>query len=185
STGFADFGDLDARLGSLEGLTKFDGKKCGCGREGSENPGTRGDAVAATSGIDKMVKGFQNAKRGALSKIGCAEVKAPELMERSAKFTGNRSPSEVAAYINKKQSMVAMLYEQRLRINPALEGKLTIVLVIEEDGTVSSVAALRPESTLDDPEFTAELIRRIRRWVFPPSSGGPVEMKSPFVFKPA
>src|SRR5690606_7199539 len=44
STGFADFGDLDARLGSLEGLTKFDGKKSGFGREGSENPGTRGDA---------------------------------------------------------------------------------------------------------------------------------------------
>jgi TonB family protein len=183
--GFAGFGDLDARLGNLEGLTKIDGKKGDFTQDGSPPPRTKGEDVAATSGIDKLVKGFENAKSSAISKIGVTEVEKPEAMDRSAKFTGNRSATEVASFINKKQSMVSMLYEERLKSNPALEGKVTVIIVIEEDGTVSNVSILRSETTLDDPDFTAELLRRIKRWIFPPSGGGPVEMKSPFVFKPA
>ncbi|MDB5047671.1 MAG: putative abductin-like protein [Fibrobacteres bacterium] len=183
--GFAGFGDLDARLGNLEGLTKIDGKKGDFNQDGTPPARTKGEDVAATSGIDKMVKGFENAKSSALSKIGLAEAEKPEAMDRSAKFTGNRSATEVATFINKKQSMVSMLYEERLKSNPALEGKVTVIIVIEEDGTVSNVSILRSETTLDDPDFTAELLRRIKRWIFPPSGGGPVEMKSPFVFRPA
>jgi TonB family protein len=183
--GFAGFGDLDSRLGSLEGLTKFDGKKGEFNQDGAPPPRSHGDEAAATTGIDKMVKGFQNAKAAVASKIGVTEVEAPQQLDRSAKFTGNRNPTEVASFISKKQSMVSMLYEERLKSNPALEGKVTVIMVIEEDGTVSDVSILKSETTLDDPEFTAELLRRIKRWIFPPSGGGPVEMKSPFVFKPA
>jgi TonB family protein len=180
---FAGWGDLDSKLGSIEGLTKFDGKKGDFNREGAPPAQTKGEAVA--SQLENMVKGFENAKSGALTKIGVADAGKPEQMDRSAKFTGNRSPSDVAAFINKKQSMVSMLYEERLKSNPALEGKVTVVMVIEEDGTVSTASILRSETTLDDPDFTAELLRRIKRWIFPPSSGGPVEMKSPFLFRPA
>jgi TonB family protein len=91
----------------------------------------------------------------------------------------------VASFIARKQAMVSLLYEERLKSNPSLEGKVTVIMVIEEDGVVSNVSIMRSESTLDDPDFTSELLRRIKRWVFPPSSGGPVEMKSPFLFKPA
>ena len=181
--GLAGLGDLDSRLGNLEGLTKFDGKKGDFNQDGAPPP-RKGDDVA-TTGIDKMVKGFENAKSSVLSKIGVAEAEPIEQMDRSAKFTGNRSANEVAAFISKKQSMVSMLYEETLKSNPALEGKVTVIMVIEEDGTVSNVSVLRSETTLDDPDFTAELLRRIKRWIFPPSGGGPVEMKSPFVFKPA
>ncbi|MEO7426820.1 MAG: AgmX/PglI C-terminal domain-containing protein [Fibrobacteria bacterium] len=183
--GFAGFGDLDTRLGNLDGLTKFDSEKKGFNQNGAAPPQSKGDAVAATSGIDKLVKGFENAKSSAMSKIGVAEAEKTEQMDRSAKFTGNRSPSEVAAFISKKQSVVSMLYEERLKSNPALEGKVTVVMVIEEDGTVSDVSVLRSETTLDDQEFIDGLLRRIKRWVFPPSGGGAVQMKSPFVFKPA
>jgi TonB family protein len=181
---FAGFGDLDSRLGSIEGLTKFDGKKGEFNRDGAPPPSTKGDAVAATNGIENMVKGFQNAKAGAASKMGVADLERTTQTDRSAKFTGNRSPSDVASFIAKKQSTVSLLYEERLKSNPALEGKVTVVMVIEEDGTVSDVSVMRSESTLDDPDFIAELLRRIKRWIFPPSSGGPVEMKSPFVFRP-
>ncbi|MDQ2999787.1 MAG: TonB family protein [Fibrobacterota bacterium] len=183
--GFAGFGDLDAKLGNIEGLTQFDGKKGDFNRDGASPSEMKGDPVAATTGIEKMVKGFENAKSAVMSKMGVAETEQTLAMDRSPRFTGHRSPSEVATYINKKQSMVSMLYEERLKSNPTLEGKVTVVMVIEEDGTVSSTSILRSESTLDDPDFTAELLRRIKRWVFPPSGGGPVEMKSPFVFRPA
>jgi periplasmic protein TonB len=180
---FAGFGDLDARLGSLEGLTKFDGKKGDFNQDGAPPAHTKGDAIA--SGLENMVKGFENAKKGPLTKIGVADAGQPEQMDRSAKFTGNRSATDVATFINKKQSMVSMLYEERLKTNPSLEGKVTVIMVIEEDGSVSTVSILRSETTLDDPDFTADLLRRIKRWIFPPSNGGPVEMKSPFVFRPA
>lgn len=180
---FAGWGDLDAKLGSIEGLTKFDGKKGEFNQDGAPPAQTKGDAIA--SGLENMVKGFDNAKKGALSKIGVADAGEPEAMVRSPKFTGNRSPTDVAAFINKKQSQVSMLYEERLKSNPTLEGKVTVIMVIEEDGTVSTASVLRSESTLDDPDFISELLRRIKRWIFPPSSNGPVEMKSPFLFRPA
>ena len=182
--GFADWGDLDAKLGKLEGLTKFDGKRGSSNQDGAPPPDSKGEAVAVTSGIDKIVKGFQNAKMSALSKIGVAEMEKPELLETSRKYSGARNLQEIAAFISKKQSLVGMLYEERLKVNPSLEGKVTVALVIEEDGTVSSASVVRSETTLEDTDFQSELVRRIRRWIFPPSTGGPVEMKSPFVFKP-
>lgn len=175
-----DFAGLDGDLANLEGLTKFDSKS-----DFNNRDGTRDDADEARAGIDKMVKGFQNAKVGALAKIGVMEFDKPELLERNSKYTGDRSMADVGAFISKKQHMVTMLYEERLKVDPTLEGKITVVLVIEQDGTVSSAVVLRSETTLNDPDFQAELLRRIKRWVFPPSTGGPVEMKSPFVFKPA
>ena len=179
-----DFGGLEDQLANLEGLTKFD-DKLGSNNGDRKPAGTREDGVGAQSGIDKMVKGFQNAKMGALSKIGVTELEKPELLERNSLYKGDRSMNDVGAFIAKKQNMVTMLYEERLKVNPTLEGKITVVLVIEEDGTVSSATVLKSETTLDDPDFQSDLLRRVRRWVFPPSTGGPVEMKSPFVFKPA
>ena len=87
--------------------------------------------------------------------------------------------------INKKQSLVTMMYEDRLKINPALEGKVTVIIEIEEDGTVSSATAVKSETTLDDSDFIGELLRKIKKWIFPPSTGGPVQMKSPFIFRPS
>lgn len=179
-----DFAGLDADLANLEGLTKFDSKS-GFSDGGGRPSGTRDDGDGARTGIDKMVKGFQNAKVGTLAKIGMMEFAKPELLDRGSKYTGDRSMADVGSFISKRQHMVTMLYEERLKVDPTLEGKVTVVLVIEEDGTVSSATVLRSESTLHDPDFQAELLRRIKRWVFPPSTGGPVEMKSPFVFKPA
>jgi hypothetical protein len=40
------------------------------------------------------------------------------------------------------------------------------------------------ETTLMNAEFVEELLRRIRRWVFPPFTGDPIEINSPFVFNP-
>lgn len=182
--GLVDFGGLESQLGNLEGLTKFDAKS-GFSNPGGGKPAMREDGIGAVTGIDKMVKGFQNAKMGALSKIGVMELEKPELLEGDSRYTGDRNMAEVGSFIAKKQGLVTLLYEERLKINPTLEGKVTVVLVIEEDGTVSSATVLRSETTLDDADFERELLRRIKRWVFPPSTGGPVEMKSPFVFKPA
>jgi TonB family protein len=181
--GFSDWGNLDQKLGKLEGLTKFDAKTGDANRDGIAPDPSRDAPQAEASGIDKLVKGFQNAKRSALTKIGTMEVEKPELVE--SKYTGARNLQDIATFINKKQAMVSMLYEERLRVNPSLQGKITVVLVIEEDGTVSSAGVLRSETTLEDADFQNELLRRIKRWIFPPSTGGPVEMKSPFVFRPA
>jgi TonB family protein len=179
-----DFGGLDANLADLEGLTKFD-SKLDANNDAAKDARRRDEGVGAMTGIDKMVKGFQNAKVGAASKIGVMELEKPELLERNSKYTGDRSMADVGVFISKKQSMINLMYEEKLKVDPTLEGKITVVLVIEEDGRVSSATVLRSETTLNDPDFQADLLRRIKRWIFPPSTGGPVEMKSPFVFKPA
>ncbi len=181
--GLGDWGDLDSRLKNVEGLTQFEGRKGGTNQDGRRSGATR-DAANAPAGISDLVKGFEKAKTASLSKIGNMNFERPQVMRKSA-YTGSRNPEQIASLISRNQSEVSMLYEQRLRTNPSLQGKITVLFVIEENGSVSSASIIPEETTLHDSPLHSDLIRRIRQWVFPPATGGPVEMKSPFIFKPA
>ncbi len=178
--GFGDWDDLNKKLEGLEGLTRYDAKKGSQNREGL--PATKGGEGAGAT-ITDLVKGFENAKMGTLKKIGDLKVEKPEILT-SGHQGGNRDQAQMSAFINQKQASVSMLYEERLKINPALEGKVTVIIVIEADGRVSTVRIVPGETTLKDPVFHNSLIGRIRNWVFPPTKGGAVEIKSPFVFRP-
>jgi hypothetical protein len=168
-------GGLGAKLNGLEGLTRFG------------DPSTsRADHSAEPefASVDKPLKGFDNAKRGALSKIGSAELDKPERLDKGRRYANARNVQELHAVINRRQSAVRLLYEERLRTRPDLEGKVTLMLVIEEDGSVSQVTILQGETTIDDPELLQDIMRTVKRWIFPAFTGGAVELKTPFVLKP-
>ncbi len=178
-----EWGNLDQKLNSIEGLTKVDAKHGSINRDGYSANALNEDE-AKTSAIEHLAKGFKNAKVSSIAKIGSLEVEKPEILGKSARYTGNRDLQEVAAFIGRNQGAVSLLYEEKLKINPSLEGKITLVITIEADGRVSTVRILNSETTLNDTGFQNDLIRRIKSWVFPPATGGPLEMKSPFIFKP-
>jgi hypothetical protein len=149
----------------LEGLTRF-----------GDAPKSRADLSDEPefAGVDKPLKGFDNAKRGALAKIGSAELDKPERLDKGRRYANARNVQELHAVISRRQSAVRLLYEERLRTRPNLEGKVTLMLVIELQG----------ETTLDDADLLHEIVRTVRRWVFPAFTGGAVELKTPFVLKP-
>lgn len=167
-------GGLSAKLNGLEGLTRF-----------GDAPKSRADLSDEPefAGVDKPLKGFDNAKRGALAKIGSAELDKPERLDKGRRYANARNVQELHAVISRRQSAVRLLYEERLRTRPNLEGKVTLILVIEEDGSVSQVSVLQGETTLDDADLLQDIVRTVKRWVFPAFTGGAVELKTPFVLK--
>ena len=73
-------------------------------------------------------------------------------------------------------------YERRLNLNHGLEGKVTMKFVIGGNGDV--IVAQVDEDTSGDAELGACLTDRVRRWGFPPpSGGGRVVVRYPFVFR--
>ena len=172
------FGNLENRLSSLDGLTRYEER--GSGTAG----GASGDPGPATADANPLFNKFATARRGAAAKIGSLEFERPQLLGGGAKQAGGRQLQSLSTFISRNQTAIRLLYEERLKINPALEGKVTVVLVIEENGRVSSARVAPEETTLRDAEFQEEILRRMRRWIFPAFRGGAVELKSPFVFKP-
>lgn len=168
-------GSLGSRLQGLEGLSRLSGNQAMRSDQSSE---------PADVGVDKLYKGFDNAKLGALSKIGSIDLDKSERVDRGRRYANARNVQELHAVISRKQTAIRMLYEERLRTRPDLEGKITLLLTIEEDGTVSQVSVIPGETSLDDPDLTSDILRVVKRWVFPAFTGGAVELKTPFVLKP-
>jgi TonB family protein len=73
-------------------------------------------------------------------------------------------------------------YNKRLREKPGLKGKITCKFAIDEFGKVIFCEAL--ESTMDDSQLEAEVVDKIKRWVFEKidKPGDVTEVVYPFVF---
>jgi len=100
-----------------EGLTKMTGPRRAISTRTAPPRRTKGEDVAGHL-RNRHGEGFENAKSSALSKIAVAEAEKPEAMDRSRpKFTAIAAPPR-GHFINKKQSMGALLYE-KTQSNPA------------------------------------------------------------------
>jgi TonB family protein len=78
---------------------------------------------------------------------------------------------------------VKSCYQRALKRNPNLAGKITIRLVINTMGKVSSVYV--ETDSLGDPSVTSCIKGYAKRWRFPPPDGGSAEIAVPFNFKAA
>ncbi len=94
---------------------------------------------------------------------------------------GELSPAIVAGLVRSHLGDVKGCFDQALRGNPQLAGKVVAHFTIESSGSLSSI---RFESdTVGDGEMAACIQARIAAWRFPPPSGGAVEVSFPFVFQ--
>jgi TonB family protein len=173
--------DIDAQLGKLDGVTQFESQAT---LSGSELSGLTKGLNAGTEHLGDLRQGFKEAQTSSAKKIGDLKIERPKLLAGSARKAGGRNLDKVAAQINKNQSQVRLLYEEALKLTPNLKGKVTVLIVIEATGKVLEASVVPSETTLMNAEFVEELLRRIRRWVFPPFTGDPIEINSPFVFNP-
>ena len=73
-------------------------------------------------------------------------------------------------------------YNKALRMNPDLEGKVTVSLTVAPDGAVAECRVV--DSTLNAPDLEKRLLERIRKWEFPSVSAEPVTVTYPFAFSP-
>jgi TonB family protein len=105
----------------------------------------------------------------------------PEITGESSSHT-DRSQSTIGRIVSRETQRLKRVYEDWLKKDPALNGRLTIKFTILPSGSVSSVSI--ESSTTNNSEFDETIIRYIKRWQFPAvPDAGPVEVIYPFIFE--
>ena len=85
---------------------------------------------------------------------------ATKRIEQQQQVIGSRNLDQIRQALDANKGAVYSLYRRALREDPSIEGKLTVRLVIEADGSLSSVELI--DSELEAPELVAKLMNRIR-----------------------
>jgi Ca-activated chloride channel family protein len=136
--------------------------------------GTLGHGAGTGTG-----QGFGNGH----GKLGGAHAaRAPSLRQGAVTVTG-RLPAEVVQRIVRQNfGRFRLCYENGLRTNPALQGRVSVKLVIDRSGSVSTAADAG--SDLPDTATVACVVRGFGNLSFPQPEGGVVTVVYPVLFAP-
>ncbi|MBN1309661.1 MAG: TonB family protein [Chitinispirillaceae bacterium] len=105
----------------------------------------------------------------------------PEVTGESASLQ-ERSQSAIQTIVSRESRRLKRLYEEWLKRDPTLGGRLTVKFIILPSGDVANVVVMK--STTGNSEFDEMVVRYIKRWRFSAIEGaGPVEVVYPFVFE--
>lgn len=146
-------GGSSGRTGGLGGLARAGGDATG--------PVQAGERI-----VERVIRGRVNFEN--MDEIG-----------GSGMFDAN----QVTSMIRQRQSAFRRCYENELRNNPSLSGKVTVQFTIEQRGNVSRATAV--ENTTGSAGLASCVVGVIRRlrWREGPE-GGSVDYRYPFVFAP-
>lgn len=97
--------------------------------------------------------------------------------------TGMLNPEDVSKEIKRRMGAIRGCYEQALKRNPTLQGKIVIEFTISGIGRVSRAKCVVDE--VDDPAVCSCIESTFLRFRFPPPEGGEASFENPFVFTPA
>jgi len=97
--------------------------------------------------------------------------------------TGDFDAKLVVAQFKARMRAIQICYEQQLRRNPSLAGKVTVQFTIEQSGSISKASAT--ENTTNDAAVAACVVDTVKRFRFNPGpEGGSVSFSYPIVFAP-
>ena len=84
---------------------------------------------------------------------------ATQRIEETQQVIGSRDLDQIRQILDANKGAVYSLYRRALRQDPSIEGKLTVKLIIEPNGSLSAVTLI--DSELDAPDLVKKLIARI------------------------
>lgn len=90
---------------------------------------------------------------------GVASLAAKQI-QLEDEVIGNRDLEDIRKIISDHKGAIYSLYRKALRKNPELEGRVTVQLVIESDGSISTAKIL--DSELEDAKLEKRLLGRIK-----------------------
>jgi len=116
-------------------------------------------------------------------RIGSSRSGAPPQVSMGKEVVVGKLPPEVIKRIVRQNfGRFRLCYENGLRTNPRLEGRVTVRFVIGRDGSVSNVA--NNSSTLPSPSVVTCVLNAFKTLSFPQPDGGIVVVTYPISFKP-
>jgi TonB family protein len=93
-----------------------------------------------------------------------------------------RSNASLLAVIQRYAAGIQYCYENELRRQPRLAGKLVVMISVAASGEVLEVRVV--QDGLGSSKLSSCALSQIREWRFPPISKGVTTFQTPFVFTP-
>ncbi|MCC6543769.1 MAG: TonB family protein [Nitrospirae bacterium] len=161
--------------------------------KGSQQAGaTAGKPVLKGSGgIGSVSAGVEKGQPGRLSgqrTITAGEI-SPSGKGAASPFSKStllqtRSQASVKDVIKSHRGSLDFAYRKALRSDPTLKGIISIEFTLAPDGTIINARIV--SSTVGDPEFEEDVLKRVKTWKFPayPDSGNTI-VTYPIEFSPA
>jgi len=106
-----------------------------------------------------------------------------ELKDEVTAYRQTRSQESIKEVIKSHRGSLDFAYRKALRSDPTLKGIINIEFTVSPDGSVISARIV--SSTISDPSFEEDVLKRVKTWKFPayPDSGNTV-VTYPIEFTP-
>jgi hypothetical protein len=141
---------------------------------GLGNIGTLGHGAGTGTG-----QGFGNG-HGRLG--GAHQTRAPSIRQGATQVNGRLPPEVIQRIVRQNFGRFRLCYENGLRTNPNLQGRVGVKFVIDRSGSVST--ASDGGSDLADQSVIACVVRGFGNLSFPQPEGGIVTVVYPIIFNP-
>jgi len=146
------------------------------GTAGGRKGGGQGEAASigdlATSGGGKV--GY-----GAKAEVRVSGTVAAEEAEVDS---SDIEQGKLASFVRARMGLIKACYENALKRNPKLRGKISIRFTILETGGLSDIQPA--QNTVGSPDVAACIVNTMRSWRTQFRPSGPVTVEYPFVFQP-
>jgi TonB family protein len=93
-----------------------------------------------------------------------------------------RTNASLLAVIQKYAAGIQWCYENELKKDPTLRGKMVVAITVSAAGRVTGAAVI--ENTVDSNRLSSCALSQVRDWRFPPVPEGTTAFQAPFVFTP-
>ncbi|HEU4412620.1 MAG TPA: AgmX/PglI C-terminal domain-containing protein [Polyangiaceae bacterium] len=150
---------------------------------GLGNIGTWGGVTGTCGGPDCGAGGRRGNGTSVGLTVGSHKTRAPRLTPVGATVVGGRlAPETVQRIVRQNFGRFRMCYENGLKVNPSLQGRVAVRFVIGRDGAVASVA--NGGSDLPDAGVVSCVVRSFGSLSFPQPEGGVVTVVYPLTLTP-
>jgi len=113
---------------------------------------------------------------------GGHQVKAPRIREGATSVNGRLPPEVIQRIVRQNFGRFRLCYENGLRNNPNLQGRVTVKFVIDRSGAVGMTAD--GGSDIPDGAVVGCVVRGFGNLSFPQPEGGMVTVVYPIIFNP-
>ncbi len=165
-------GDVASALSGAGGVAVATDPGAGGGRKGGGEGGTASIGDLATTGGGKVGLGTKTE----------VKVSGSVAAEEAEVDSSDIDQGKLGAFVRARMGLIKACYENALKRNPSLKGKISIRFTILETGALSEVSTA--QNSLGAPEVAACIMNTMRSWRTQFRPSGPVTVEYPFVFQP-
>jgi hypothetical protein len=164
------FGDVASALSGAGGVAIATDPSAGGARKGGGGGGAATIGDLATSGGGKVALGAKSEARVS-GRVAAedAEIDSPDIDQ-----------GKLGAFVRARINSIKTCYENALKRNPSLKGKIRIRFTILETGGLADIVVL--ENTMGSADVATCIASFMRSWRTPFHPAGTVSVEYPFVF---